>query len=364
MPQLTRRTTLSLLASTSLIFEGVMQNAALGASEDKVPSALTSPSAGSAASAVSASTSSINAAASLNYPSKPITMVVAYAPGGQGDLLARMISEHLDKAYKQPLIVDNRPGVAGTVGTRVAAKAKPDGYTLLLGQTGEIVLNRVLIKDLGYDPMKDLKPVVLVANAPLILLTSASGPIKSVQDLVRLAQASPGALSFASVGAGTPGHLAAAALMLGSKIDMIHIPYKGVGPLMTDLMTGRISVFFSSAGAAIPQLSGGKLKALAVSTTKRMKALPDIPTVAESGLAGFNYSLWGGVFAPADTPAEIIQSLNKEINAVLDLGEVRTKFEADNMSVPRNTPAEFQEFLRLESDKYEKLVKTAHISAD
>ncbi len=298
------------------------------------------------------------------YPNKAITMVVAYAPGGQGDLLARLISERLTRVYKQPILIDNRPGVAGTVGTRIAAKSKGDGYTLFLGQTGEMVLNRVLIKDLGYDPMKDLKPVVLVANAPLILLTSADGPIKSIQDLIRLAQASPGTLSFGSVGAGTPGHLAAEALLAGAKLDMVHIPYKGVGPLMTDLMAGRISMFFSSAGAALPQLNGGKLRALAVSIPKRMKMLPDVPTVAESGLTGFNFSLWGGVFAPSDTPVDIIQSLNKEINAILDTQEVKSRFESDNMSVPRNTPAEFQDFVRTESDKYEKLVKAAHITAD
>ncbi len=301
---------------------------------------------------------------SSSYPSKPITMVVAYAPGGQGDLLARLLSERLVSAYKQPMLIDNRPGVAGTVGTRIVAKAKGDGYTLLLGQTGEIVLNRVLIKELGYDPLKDLKPVVLVANAPLVLLTSAQGPIKSVQDLIRISQSSPGTLSFGSVGAGTPGHLAAAALLDGAKLDMVHIPYKGVGPLLTDLMAGRISMFFSSASAALPQISGGKLRAIAVTSIKRMKILPDVPTVAESGLAGFNYSLWGGVFAPADTPADIIQSLNKEINAVLELPDVKSRFEADNMSVPKNTPQEFQEFVRTESEKYDRLVRSAHITAD
>jgi tripartite-type tricarboxylate transporter receptor subunit TctC len=270
----------------------------------------------------------------------------------------------LSQVYKQPVLIDNRPGVAGTLGTRLAAKSRADGYTLLLGQTGEIVLNRLLIKDLGYDPMKELKPVVLMANAPLVLLTSAQGPIKNLQDLIDLAKANPGALSFGSVGAGTPGHLAAAALTLGAKLDMVHIPYKGVGSLMTDLMAGRISIFFSSAGAAMPQLAGGKLRAIAVSTPKRMKLLPDVPSVAELGLSGFNFSLWGGMFAPADTPAPIIQSLNKEINAILDVPEIKAKLEADNMAVPRNSVREFQDILKVESEKYEKLVKEAHISAD
>jgi tripartite-type tricarboxylate transporter receptor subunit TctC len=203
-----------------------------------------------------------------------------------------------------------------------------------------------------------------MANAPLVLLTSAQGPIKNLQDLIDLAKANPGGLSFGSVGAGTPGHLAAAALTLGAKLDLVHIPYKGVGSLMTDLMAGRISIFFSSAGAAMPQLAGGKLRAIAVSTPKRMKLLPDVPSVAELGLSGFNFSLWGGVFAPADTPAPIIQSLNKEINAILDVPEIKAKLEADNMAVPRNSVREFQDILKVESEKYEKLVKEAHISAD
>ena len=298
------------------------------------------------------------------YPTKPVSIVVAYAPGGQGDVFARLISEKLSTLYKQPVVVDNKPGVSGTVGTRVAAKAKNDGYTLLLGQTGEITVNRLLIKDMGYDPMKELVPVVLIGNAPLVMLAPADAPYNTVQEFIQLARAKPGEFSYGSVGAGTPGHLSAVALGLGAKLNMVHVPYKGVGPLLSDLMAGRLQAFFSSASAAMPQIKGGKLKALAVTTPKRMNSLPDVPTVAEAGLPGFSYTLWGGLFAPAGTPAAVIDSLNREVNAVLAMPEIRTRLEADNVAVPKNTPAEFADYVRAESVKFEKLIKEANVKVD
>jgi tripartite-type tricarboxylate transporter receptor subunit TctC len=298
------------------------------------------------------------------YPTKPVSIVVAYAPGGQGDVFARLVGEKLSAVYKQPVVVDNKPGVSGTVGTRIAAKAKNDGYTLLLGQTGEITVNRLLIKDMGYDPMKDLIPVVQIGNAPLIMLAPADAPYNTVQEFIQLARAKPGEVSYGSVGAGTPGHLSAVALGLGAKLNMIHVPYKGVGPLMSDLMAGRLQAFFSSASAAMPQIKGGKLKALAVTTPKRMTSLPDIPTVAEAGLPGFSYTLWGGLFAPAGTPTAVIDSLNKEVNAALAMPDIRARLEADNVAVPRNTPAEFAAYVRAESIKFEKLVNDANVKVD
>ncbi len=208
-------------------------------------------------------------AADTDYPTKPISIVVAYAPGGQGDVFARLVSEKLSTVYKQAVVVDNKPGVSGTVGTRVAAKSKNDGYTLLLGQTGEITVNRLLIKDMGYDPMKELVPVVLIGNAPLVMLAPADAPYNTVNEFIQMARAKPGEFSYGSVGAGTPGHLSAVALGLGAKLNMVHVPYKGVGPLLSDLMAGRLQAFFSSASAAMPQIKGGKLKALGVTTPQR-----------------------------------------------------------------------------------------------
>jgi tripartite-type tricarboxylate transporter receptor subunit TctC len=299
-----------------------------------------------------------------DYPTKPVSIVVAYAPGGQGDVFARLVGEKLSTVYKQPVVVDNKPGVSGTVGTRIAAKAKNDGYTLLLGQTGEITVNRLLIKDMGYDPMKDLVPVVQIGNAPLIMLAPIDAPYNTVAEFIQMARAKPGEVSYGSVGAGTPGHLSAVALGLGAKLNMVHVPYKGVGPLLSDLMAGRLQAFFSSASAAMPQIKGGKLKALAVTTPKRMTSLPDVPTVAEAGLPGFSYTLWGGLFAPAGTPLAVIESLNREVNAALAMPDIRARLEADNVAVPKNTPAEFADYVKAESVKFEKLIKEANVKVD
>ena len=304
------------------------------------------------------------AAADGDYPTKPVSIIVAYAPGGQGDTFARLVSERLTAVYKQTVLVDNKPGVSGTVGTRLAVKARNDGHTLFLGQTGEIVVNRVMMKDLGYDPLKDMIPVVLIGNAPLVLLAPVDAPYNSLNEMLQQARAKPGEFSYASVGAGTPGHLAAVALSVGAKLNMVHVPYKGVGPLMADLMGNRIQLFFSSASAALPQIKGGKLKALAVTTPQRMNSLPQVPTVAEVAIPGFSYSLWGGLFAPADTPAAVVQSLNKEVNAIMSSPDIRTRFETDNLNVPRNTPAEFAEYVRSEAVKFEKLVKDANLKAE
>ena len=303
-------------------------------------------------------------AAEPDYPTKPVSIIVAYAPGGQGDVFARLVGEKLSTIYKQPVVVDNKPGVSGTVGTRVAAKAKNDGYTLLLGQTGEIAVNRLLIKDMGYDPLKELVPVVMIGNAPLVMLAPADAPYNTVNEFIQMARAKPGDFSFGSVGAGTPGHLSAVALGLGAKLNMVHVPYKGVGPLLSDLMAGRLQAFFSSASAAMPQIKGGKLKALGVTTPKRMTSLPDVPTIAESGLPGFSYTLWGGLFAPAGTPATVIDSLNREVNTLLAQPDIRARLEADNVAVPKNTPAEFADYVKSESVKFEKLIKDANVKVD
>ena len=303
-------------------------------------------------------------AADTDYPTKPISIVVAYAPGGQGDVFARLVSEKLSAVYKQAVVVDNKPGVSGTVGTRVAAKSKNDGYTLLLGQTGEITVNRLLIKDMGYDPMKELVPVVLIGNAPLVMLAPADAPYNTVNEFIQMARAKPGEFSYGSVGAGTPGHLSAVALGLGAKLNMVHVPYKGVGPLLSDLMAGRLQAFFSSASAAMPQIKGGKLKALGVTTPQRMTSLPQVPTIAEAGLPGFSYTLWGGLFAPAGTPTQVIESLNREVNAILAQPDIRTRLEADNVAVPKNTPAEFADYVKAESLKFEKLIKEANVKVD
>jgi tripartite-type tricarboxylate transporter receptor subunit TctC len=303
-------------------------------------------------------------AADGDFPTKPISIVVAYGPGGQGDTFARLVGEKLSSVYKQSVVVDNKPGVAGTVGTRIVAKGKGDGYTLLLGQTGEIAVNRVLIKDMGYDPLKDLMPVVLIGNAPLVLLAPADAPYNTLKEFLAVAKSKRGEFNYGSVGAGTPGHLSAVALSLAVGLEMVHVPYKSVGPLFADLMGNRLNLFISSASAAIPQIKGGKLKALAVTTATRMNSLPQVPSVQEVIGVPFSYTLWGGLFAPAGTPAAVIQSLNIEVNAVLANPEMRARFEADNLGVPQNSVADFTKYVQVEAAKYEKLVRDGNLKIE
>jgi tripartite-type tricarboxylate transporter receptor subunit TctC len=298
------------------------------------------------------------------YPNKPITVIVPYAPGGQGDVFARLVGEQMTRRMGQAVIVDNRPGATGALGTRLAAKARGDGYTLLLGQTGEMAINQSVVKNLGYDPLKDFKPIVLVGDAPLVLSAPASGSFKTLPALIAGAKAKPGSVSYASSGTATPGHLAAAALALGTRTEMIHVPYKGAGQAMSDLLGAQVQFFFPSASAVMPHVKSGKLLALAVSTPKRMAALPDVPTVAESVLPGFAYSLWGGLFAPSETPDAIVQRLNKEVNEILAEPALHARFEADASAVAKNTPAEFAEFVRKDAGKYAQLIKATGIHAE
>lgn len=297
--------------------------------------------------------------ASKDYPAKPITVIVPYAPGGQGDVFARLIGERLSRALGQPVVVDNRPGASGALGSRLVARARGDGYTLLLGQTGEIAINGSAMKAPGYDTLKDFRAVALVGNAPLVLAAPASAPFNSLGELLQMARSKPGSVSYASSGTATPGHLAAAALAIGTRTEMVHIPYKGAGQAITDLMGGQVQFFFSSASAIMPHLKGGKIKPLAVSTPRRVPALPQLPTVAELAVPGFDFSLWGGYFAPRETPEAIVTLLNAEINKILAEPAVRTRFEADGSAVEPVTPARFDAFVRAERQKFAQLVKAA-----
>ncbi|MDP3172325.1 MAG: tripartite tricarboxylate transporter substrate binding protein [Polaromonas sp.] len=298
------------------------------------------------------------------YPSRPITVLVPYAPGGQGDVFARLIGNRLSQVLKQPVVVENRPGASGALGSRLLAQAKGDGYTLMLGQTGEIAVNGSVMKNPGYDALKDFKPVALVGDAPLVMAAPANAPYNSVQELLLLARDKPDSISYGSSGTATPGHLAGAALAIGTKTKMVHIPYKGAGQAMTDLIGGQVQFFFSSASAVMPHIKGGKVKALAVSTPKRIKALPQIPTIAETGIPGFSFSLWGGYFAPAETPDAVVQFLNQEINKILLEPEIRARFDADSSSIEPGSPVEFASYVRNEITKYVALVKATGVQAE
>lgn len=298
------------------------------------------------------------------FPNKPITIVVTYAPGGLGDMLGRQIAEQLTLKTKQSVVVENKPGATGALGTRYVTKAKPDGYTLLLGQTGEIVINTFVSKDLGYDSMKDLKPVTLIGEVPLTLVAPANSSFNSVADLIKAVKTKPGKLVYASSGTATPGHLAAAALMQAAGIDMIHAPYKGAGPAMADLLGGHVDIFFSSTPSVLQLVESKKLKALAVSSPKRTSVLPDVRTVAEDGIKDFSFTLWGGVFAPAGTPDEVLNYLSREINAILEEPNFKKQLEKDGILVRSNTRNDFNEFLKGEFSKYSKIVKSIDLKSE
>ncbi len=298
-----------------------------------------------------------------DFPAKPVTMVVAYAPGGMGDSFARTVAERLSIALKQTVLVDNKPGATGAIGTRFVAKSAPDGYTLLLGQTGEISINAAVMKSPGYDALRELKPLILVGEAPLVMVAPANAPFSTVRELGVAAVAKPGSLTYASSGTATPGHLAAAALTLGLKSDFAHAPYKGAGPALTDVLGGHVAFFFSSAPAAIPHVRAGKLKAIAVSSAARMPTLPNVPAVAET-LPGFSFSLWGGVFAPALMPAELVATLNREINKIIAEPAIRQKLEDQGAIVRPNSADEFADFVKRESAKYQQVVKQIGIVAE
>lgn len=302
--------------------------------------------------------------AQTDYPGRAITVVVPYAPGGQGDVFARLVGERLARVLGQPVVVDNKPGGSGALGARLVAKARGDGYTLLLGQTGEMAVNRSAMKHPGYDSLADFRAVALVGNAPLVMAAPASAPFSTLDELVKLARSKPGSVSYASSGTATPGHLAAAALAMGTQTEMVHIPYKGAGQAITDLIGGQVQFFFSSASAIMSHVKGGKVKALAVSSPKRIAALPQVPTVAEAAVPGFEFSLWGGYFAPRDTPEAIVGRLNAEINKILAEPDLKSRFEADGIAVEPLSAARFESFVRAEADKYARLVKSTGAQID
>lgn len=292
------------------------------------------------------------------WPERNLTVIVPYAPGGQGDVFARLVGDPLGRALGQPVIVDNRPGASGALGARLVAKAPADGYTLLLGQTGEMAINGTAMKNAGYDTLKDFRGVALVGDAPLVLAVPANSPFKNLAELIQAARVKPGTIAYASSGTATPGHLAAAALASGTKTEMTHVPYRGAGQAITDLIGGQVQFFFASASSVMAHLQGGRLRALAVSKPTRLASLPNVAPVADT-LAGFNFSLWGGFFAPRATPDAVVQRLSSEIQRILVEPELRRRLEADGSAVPPGSPERLDHMVSDEIAKYARLVKAA-----
>ena len=290
------------------------------------------------------------------YPAKPIRVVVPYAPGGATDLTARLVGQKMQEAMKQNVLVDNRPGAGGVIGTDIVAKAAPDGYTVLIAVPAEIAILPHLQK-MPYDVARDLAPVSLAAVTPLILVVHPSLPVRSVKELIAFARARPGQLTYASAGTGGVQHLSGELLKVTMKLDMAHVPYKGAGPVMPDLIGGHVPMFFSGMPPAMPHVKAGKLRALAVTTTRRSPAAPDVPTMAEAGVPGFDISNWFAYFVPSGTPAEVISRLNSEVNRGLKQPDVREKLANVGAETVGTSPEELSKFVRSETEKFARLVK-------
>ena len=290
------------------------------------------------------------------YPAKAIRVVVPYAPGGTTDLTARLVGQKMQDATKQNVLVDNRPGAGGVIGADIVAKAAPDGYTVLLAVPAELVILPHLQK-VPYNTGRDLAPVSLAVVTPLILVVHPSLPVRSVKELVAFVRARPGQLSYASAGTGGVQHLAGELLKITMKLDMTHVPYKGAGPVMPDLIGGHVPMFFSGMPPAMPHVQANKLRALAVTTTRRSPAAPSIPTMDEAGVPGFDISNWFAYFVPTGTPAEVVNRLNAEINRGLAQPDVKEKLANVGAETVGTTAADLAKFVRAESDKFEKLIR-------
>ncbi|THU03724.1 tripartite tricarboxylate transporter substrate binding protein [Lampropedia puyangensis] len=309
----------------------------------------------------------LSAAASANdrddYPNRPVTVLVPYAPGGQGDVFARLLSEPLARRLGKAVVVDNRPGASGALGARLLAQAPADGYTLMLGQTGEVAINGFTMKKPGYDAVKDFRPVALVGNSPLVLVAPASAPFNTMEELIRYAKDNPGQVAYASSGTGTPGHLAAAALAMHTGTEMIHVPYRGAGQAINDVIGAQVHIFFSSASAILPHVKGGRIKAIAVGSKERLATLPDVPAVAET-VPGFDFTLWGGYFAPRQTPEAVVQRLNQEINDILQTPDIRQRFIDEGSAVEPLSTQAFEAYVQQEATKYRVLIETTGIQVE
>ena len=302
--------------------------------------------------------------AAQTYPQKPIKIVVPYPAGGTSDILARAIGVKLTESLGQPVIVDNKPGANGNVGADIVAKSPPDGYTLLLADIGALAISPSVYPALPFDPTKDFAPVTMVAYSPHILVVHPSIPAASVKDVIALAKSKPGKLNFAISGVGGAPHLAGVEFALRTGIDWAYIPYKGGSQAIADVAGGQADVTMNGMLATYPLVQGGKLKLIAVSSGKRMSAIPDVPTIAESGVPGFETGSWQGVIAPAGTPPEIVAKLNAEIIKIVSTPEMRDRLAQQGADVRTNTPAEFGTFIGNEKARWAKVVKDAKVKIE
>ena len=303
-------------------------------------------------------------AAAQPYPAKPVRMIVTFAPGGGADFVGRIIGQKLSEALGQAVVIDNRAGANGAIGNEAVAKAAPDGYTLLLGAAGPLTIAPHLYAKLPFDTLRDFAPIALAASSAFAVTLHPSVPANSVKDLIALARVRAGKLNYGSSGTGGAPHLATVLFASMTGINLTHVPYKGLAPALTDLMGGQVDLLFADIGLVLPLRKAGKLKALAATGDKRSSVLPDVPTVAESGLSGYQAGTWYGVLAPTGTSADIVTRLHQETIKVLALPEVRERFLTQAVEPAGSTPAQFARYLRDELDKWAKVIKAGGIKVE
>src|SRR3954465_10553822 len=294
-----------------------------------------------------------------SYPSKPVRLVITYPPGGNTDLVGRALAQKMSESFGQQVVVDNRGGAGGVLGTMITAQAAPDGYTIMLGTSAGMVINPLLSSRLTYDPVKDFAPVSMVVIVPQLLVVNPQLPVKNVRDLIALAKAKPGYLNAGSSGVGTPNHFGTELLKWLAGVDIVHVPYKGGAPALTDLLGGQIQMAFSSIPAVLPHIKAGRLIALGIGSAKRSPALPNIPTIAEAGVPGYEYTTWYGIFAPAKTPRPLITRLNAEIVKAVESPDIKDRVTALGGDPDPGTPEELRAYMANESAKWAKIIKAA-----
>ena len=298
------------------------------------------------------------------FPTRTITLVIPFAPGGSNTIVGRAIADKMAELLGEKIVIDNRPGAGGTVGSRAVAKSEPDGYTLLLSFTGTMAIAPSLYRNVGYDPRKDFAPIGLIGNAPNSLVVHPSLPAKSLAELIAYAKANPGKVNFGSAGAGTVSHITGEYFAHSAGIKLVHIPYKGTGPALTDLLGGHIPMAFAPIPASHANVSAGLLRALAVTSAARSSLLPDVPTIAESGLPGFDASLYYGLVAPAGTPRPVIDKLNRTLQQALASAEVRKQLGLDGTEITPGTPEDYAAFIDQDEKKWSQLVRESGVEQE
>ena len=301
--------------------------------------------------------------AQSTYPTKPIRLINPVPPGGGATIIGRQIAQELTERLGQSVVFDNRGGAGGIIGMEIAARAAPDGYTLTMATASTVTINPLLSK-VPFDPIKDFAPVSHVSNVPLLLVVHPSVAAKSTKEFIALLKAQPGKLNFASSGKGTISHLAGELFKFNTGVTMVHVPYRGGGPALVDVLGGQVQINFANILSSLPHVKGGRLRGLAVTSAKRSSAIPELPTIAESGLTGYEVVQWNGVLAPARVPAAIVARLNSEIERMLALPEMKSRLTADGADPAGGTPERFAAFIRADIDKWAKVIKAANVQVD